>query len=265
MNNVHIAVLAAALVSALPAATAEHPRPGRNDLSIRGKGQEMYYVAGRAAGESPGCVLFVPGDGGWRGTAVEMADTIASWGYSVFGLDTKHYLESFTDSGSRLKPREMASDMETAGRWASAENGSSCTFVGWSQGAAMGVLALSTDRGKDAFSGLVAVGLPESAVLGWTWKDTLASAAKREPDEPHFAVEPLLRGVAPEPFWMIQASGDEYTTPAAARKLFAAAAPPSRFVEIEGSNHRFDGKREQFYSRLREGLDWVAHPPRRNP
>jgi alpha/beta superfamily hydrolase len=183
----------------------------------------------------------------------------------VYGLDTKRYLEGFTGDGLSLAPRQMAGDMETLGRWTGERDGRSCTFVGWSQGAAMGVLAISTAEGKDAFSGLVAVGLPESAVLGWTWKDTLASAARREPDEPHFAVEPLLHDVAPEPVWMIHASGDEYTTPAVARRLFAAAGPSGRFIEIEGGNHRFDGKKDEFYGRLREGLDWVAHPPRQAP
>jgi len=53
-----------------------------------------------SANVSSVAVIFLPGDGGWRGTAVAMGRTIASWGYDVYGFDTKKYLAAFTISGA---------------------------------------------------------------------------------------------------------------------------------------------------------------------
>ena len=228
-------------------------------LALRGQPQTIVQLqASNDAGRQHPAILFLPGDGGWRGAAVSMAQAMAGWGYPVFGFDTKSYLEGFTRNGSTIRQAEMAADLETAGRWVAKRTGRPCVFVGWSQGAGMGVLALSSSEGRQAFRGLVTIGLPESAVLGWSWKDTLAVVAHREPDEPHFATAPLLGSISPAPLWMIHASGDEYTGAATARRLFAAAREPKQYREVDGGNHRFDGRREEFLKNLREGLEWVS-------
>jgi len=238
---------------------AETVRPGRNNLSIRGQDQDIYFYSGSAGSKwSKPPVLFLPGDGGWRGAAVSIAETISSWGYDVYGFDTKRYLESFTPGNATLEPPQMGQDMESLGQWISARNPGRSVVIGWSQGAGMGVLAIASDGGKYLFQGLITLGMPESAVLGWKWKDTLAVLARREPDEPHFAIDPLLPAISPLPLWMIHATGDEYTRPEIARRLFASAKEPKRIQIIEGGNHRFDGRREEFFQSLKEGLAWVT-------
>lgn len=109
---------------------------------------------------------------------------------------------------------------------------------------------------------MITLGLPESAVLGWQWKDTLAVLARREPDEPHFPVRPLLASLAPAPLLMIHGCEDEYTRPAEAREMFALAREPKRLVEIRGANHRFDGRRDELFRAVQEGLAWMASPAR---
>lgn len=228
-------------------------------LVLRGQPQNIAFLPPPNGGAvNRPAVLFLPGDGGWRGTAVAMGRAMADWGYPVFGLDTKTYLEGFTQNGSTIAQRDMIADLETAGRWVATRTGRRCVFVGWSQGAGMGVLALASPGGRDVFQGLVTIGLPELAVLGWTWKDSLAVLAHREPDEPHFATAPLLPGVAPAPLWMIHAAGDEYTGADAARRMFASAREPKQYREVDGGNHRFDGRRGEFLRHLREGLEWVS-------
>ena len=133
------------------------------------------------------------------------------------------------------------------------------TVLGWSQGAAMAVLAAAGGAGPDR---VITLGLPGAAVLGWNWKDTLAVAAGREPEEPHFPVRPLLACVAPKPLWMIHGSRDEYTSPEAAGALYATAAEPKRLVEIEGANHRFDNRRSELFQAIRAGLEWQAEETR---
>ena len=122
----------------------------------------------------------------------------------------------------------------------------------------MAVAATTGNPPKNPIHGIVTLGLPESAVLGWDWKATLAIVARRKPDQPVFQVKPLLGGVAPTPVWMILGSKDEYTTSEAGRALFQAAREPKRFDEIEGANHRFDGRLTELYRSMKAGLEWIA-------
>ncbi|MEP7362072.1 MAG: alpha/beta fold hydrolase [Acidobacteriota bacterium] len=236
---------------------APNPSPS---LVIRGKPQSVSFISSSPAPLSAAqphdrAVLLLPGDGGWRGLAITIGEEVSRWNYDVYGFDTKQYLESFTESKKTLSESEMRADMHAIVEWIRARGAKSVTILGWSQGAGMAVLAAGEDAGRP--DGVVTLGLPESAVLGWNWKDTLAVIAHREPDEPHVAMKSYLADVTPVPIWMIHGTLDEFTTPEAARTLFSLASEPKRLVEIEGGNHHFDGKRDRLYQALREGLDWV--------
>ena len=179
-------------------------------------------------------------------------------GYDVYGFDTKQYLEGFSSGSAKLSATEMRRDLSEVVDWVRSRGASSVTVLGWSQGAGMAFLA-AHDRATRV-DGVLTMGLPESAVLGWNWRDTLAAIARREPEEPHFSVKSLLPAVAPTPLWMIHGAQDEYTTPETARSLYSEAKEPKRFVQIDGGNHRFDGKRAELFQALREGLEWVRKP-----
>jgi fermentation-respiration switch protein FrsA (DUF1100 family) len=56
---------------------------------------------------------------------------------------------------------------------------------------------------------------------------------------------------------MIQSSRDEYVPVEEARRLFAAAGEPKRFVLVEARNHRFDGNQPEFFRQLRAMIEWV--------
>jgi pimeloyl-ACP methyl ester carboxylesterase len=131
-------------------------------------------------------------------------------------------------------------------------------LVGWSQGAGMAVAAVSGGQARSPIHGVITLGLPESAVLGWDWKATLAIVARRDPDQPTFPVKPLLGNIAPTPIWMIHGSEDEYTTPETARELFQAVSAPKQLREIGGANHRFDGHQDELFRSLKEGLEWIG-------
>ncbi len=203
-------------------------------------------------------VIFLPGDGGWRGTAVSISRTISSWGYDVYGFDTKKYLESFSEGGTKLSQQELTADMRSLAGQVAGASKRRVILVGWSQGAGMAVAAASGLQSPGPIQGILTLGLPESAVLGWDWKATLAVIARREPDQPSFTVKPLLPKVAPAPLWMICGSDDEYTTVESARSLFHSANEPKRMEEIAGANHRFDGHQDELYSSLKKGLAWIS-------
>lgn len=252
--------LSLTLLAASLAALAQTPVPGKNAFLLRGQRQDIYYLPGARGGQSAsGRVLFVPGDGGWRGFAITMGKTVAGWGYDVYGIDTKRYLESFTGA-TNLKETEVMADFRTVAQWTGK---SGCVhLMGWSEGAGLVLLAAASEDNRRVFCGLVTIALGETSVLGWRTVDNITWITKRQPNEPTFPSLPYMAKVSPLPFVMIHATGDEYTPQPAARKMFAAAGEPKRFSLIPAQNHHFDGGQDQFFRALREGLDWAARQKR---
>jgi type IV secretory pathway VirJ component len=226
-------------------------------IVVRGKLQALPRMrSGSTAARA--AVVFLPGDGGWRGAAVRMANAVASWGYDVFGFDTRRYLEANSQNGTKLSPDNLAADMRSIAEQVGAVTRKPVVFVGWSQGAGMAIAAIADNGTRRSAEGVITLGLPESAVLGWDWKAALAVLANRDPGQPSFSVAPLLPHVAPARICMIYGSQDEYTQIDRARALFRAASEPKRLQEIAGANHRFDGHQDELFRSMREGLEWIA-------
>ena len=226
-------------------------------LTLRGRSQSLIRLQ-PSAGDPRATVIFLPGDGGWRGAAVSIARTMIPWGYDVYGFDTKKYLEGFSENGSKLSQRQMAEDMRLLAQYVRGGSPRPVIFVGWSQGAGMAVAAVAGSQAQTSIKGVVTLGLPESAVLGWDWKATLSIIARREPDQPTFAVKPLLREIASTPLWMIHGSNDEYTSLDAERALYQSVGEPKKLDEIAGANHKFDGHLDELNRSLKAGLQWIV-------
>lgn len=171
-----------ALVSSI--ALADGPKQGRNQIVIRGQEQDVYFYPAPATG-ARGKVLFVPGDGGWRGFATQIAAQLQAAGYEVYGLDTRRYLESFTERGG-LKTSEIGGDFQKIAAWIRQGSSKPLLFAGWSEGAGLGLVAVSDPQNKNVFQGLVAIGMGEHNLLAWRWSDTWAAVAKKMPNEPTF-------------------------------------------------------------------------------
>jgi fermentation-respiration switch protein FrsA (DUF1100 family) len=261
MNPRRLAAFALAAVCCAPGLRAQAPAGSKLPVSLRGQPQDVYFYP--APAKPPlGRLLFAPGDGGWRGLAVTIAETAASWGYDVYGLDTKRYLGSFTTSQATLRETEVMADMRAIAEAVRRGSQDRLIFAGWSEGAGLSVLAGVPEENKKIFRGVVAIGLADSAVLGWRWTDSITYVTKKKPDEPKFATAPYLPKIAPLPFFMIHSSGDEYTNVPQAKKLFDAAREPRRFWLVKAQNHRFDGNRDDFFRALRESLGWISRTTR---
>lgn len=252
-------VLAPLLAGLLSARATGHASP-----QIGGRPQEVFFYPGGPEPARCPRVLFVPGDGGMWGQACLIAHTIASWGYDVYALDTKEYLESFTD-GERLGEEQVMDHFHQLGQWVAGGDSTRVALVGWSEGAGLGLLAAAAPQNKGLFSGLIAIGLSESSALGWHWQDDLTYLTKNDPDEPEFPSAPYLPRVAPLPLLMIQASEDVYVSSAVARGLFALAGRPKCFALVRAEDHRFSGNEAEFYRVLRAGLEWLGAGPQRPP
>ncbi len=258
MNRYWLPLLAAGVLAGLSTGWAQPLSPGKNAVTVRGQRQDVYFYPAPAGG-SKGTVLFAPGDGGWRGFGITMAETIAGWGYNVYGLDTKRYLESFTTSKSKLtEPDVMADFRVIAGRVARGPS-DKVILAGWSEGAGLMLLAAAAGD-KKLYRGVVAIGLPQSSVLGWRWADNVTYVTKQEPKEPHFPSMPYLPKVASLPLFLIASTRDEYTSSAVTKNMFAAAGEPKKIAWVEADDHRFTGNRDAFFRTLREALEWTSQP-----
>ncbi len=222
-------------------------------MPLRGRPLSIAHVAPWGPARQA-AVLFLPGDGGWHGFAITIGNRMAAAGYDVYALDTRDYLEAFT-SGHALSVRDVADDLGSIASAIRRQSGASVQLVGWSEGAALVIAAAAVK--PTAFSGVVACGVPEQGTLGWRLRDSIASLAGREPDEPQFDVAPLLAELTTTPLMMIQATHDPFTTMERAQALFARARGPKRLAFIEARNHRFDGGTERFFAALLDGLQWV--------
>jgi pimeloyl-ACP methyl ester carboxylesterase len=220
-------------------------------VAVRGHDLPLPHVV---IAEPRASVLFLPGDGGWRGFALTIANTMAAGGYDVYGLDTRDYLEAFTGT-SVLSVAQIGEDLATMTAAIRQHNHRNVILVGWSEGAALVVAAAALN--PSSCSGVIAFGMPEQAALAWRLRDSLASLAGREPDEPEFEVGPLLARLQAIPLVMIQATHDPYTAIDRARALFERVPAPKRLQFIEARNHRFDGGTKEFFAALDEGLAWV--------
>jgi alpha-beta hydrolase superfamily lysophospholipase len=232
--------------------TAQKPalRTGANAVSIRGVAQAVYFYTGGSGGAERPCVLFAPGDGGWRGFAITLAAQVAAWGYDVYGLDTKEYLTSFTGK-TNLKEADVAADMRTLADFVRGKR--NVILIGWSEGAGLMVLAAAAPT-KAAYAGLITMGLGDTNVLGWRFVDNLTYLTGKTPDEPTFSALSFMPKIAPLPLVMFQAEKDQYVTRDEANRLFGAAVEPKRFVLIPAQNHRFEGAQPEFFRRLKDAL-----------
>ena len=257
---IHGAVLLVSLFLPFSGTTAQTCVPGRNTLSIRGQPQDLYFCPADQSTPRRGTVLFLPGDGGWRGFAIDIAQQMAAWGYDVYGLDTKTYLASFTGQTKSLQEADVTRDLQEITQWIRRTRPTSVTLVGWSEGAGLVILAAAVE--KNIFSGVVALATTDTAVLGWRVIDDLTYLTGRNPHEPSFAVGPYLAKIAPLPIVMIQASRDRDAPLEAAKTLFALASEPKRLYVVDARNHRFDEGREEFFRVLQESLRWMDQAAR---
>jgi dienelactone hydrolase len=247
-----LCVAAALLVATIASGQTAAPRD--NTVVIRGQKQELHRHPPTATPLNKK-VLFVPGVGGWRGWAITIAQTMASWGYDVQGWDTKVYLDGFTGKAP-LTEADVMSDFRELADWMTNRSGERVSLVGWSEGAGMGVLGAAGERNKSVFEGFVGFGLGDENAIAWHWADNLLSLATK-PNEPTFRASDYMARIAPVPFFMIQSTHDQYTPLDEAKRLFGLARDPKRFALIEGRNHRFDGNQDEFFRTLREGLRWI--------
>ncbi len=248
---------AAVILCLLPATALAELHPELNHVAIRGQQQNLYFFpAAKVGSGSKGTVLFSPGDGGWRGFAISVAQHIAAAGYDTYGFDTRLYLSSFTTKENTLNPSDVMRDYGELIRLIQGKNRSPVLLVGWSEGAGLDLLAAVAAENTALIAGFVAIGLPTRSILGWRSADTLTWITKRLPKEPTFASSDYL-GKLEVPFFMIHSRGDEFTPVSDAEQMFNLPKSRKRLIVLNARNHRFDGAHDEFFANLANGLEWI--------
>jgi pimeloyl-ACP methyl ester carboxylesterase len=236
----------------------------KNTVAIRGRPQDIYlYPAVGPGGHRK--LLFVPGDAGCRGFGAEIAQELAKAAYNTYCLDTLRYLRSMT-GGTVLSTGDIASDFRQIARWIVPNGHTRLLLVGWSEGAGLDLVAAADELNHDIFSGVIAIGTPETNILAWRWWDAGAWVTKRVPREPTFSSAQFIPKVSPLPLFLIASTSNEYVTPEETRALFSAAREPKQLVVIDAKDHKYRGNTERFLTVLRQALDWIEqyHRPVRH-
>jgi dienelactone hydrolase len=229
---------------------------GWKDVALRGSQQHVLHLPGKHTHHT--AILFLPGDGGWRGAAKDMAAAIATSGYDVFVWDTKHYLTSFTALQGQLHENEIGPDFAAMRRTLVPNAHQPVVLVGWSQGAAMSAVAAASPEGKAAYAGAILLALPDAGVLAWRWKDNLTYLTGKLPNEPAFSTENYLGQMSPLPAAVIQAGKDRFTAKQVSQRLISRMHRPRRVRTLEDAEHDFGPNRSAMYHELNAALLWIT-------
>jgi alpha-beta hydrolase superfamily lysophospholipase len=245
-----VSVLASSLLLSLAASAAV---PATEALTIRGQEQRL-----RLYGTRGGPVAVVAsGDGGWVHLGPYVAEFLAGQGYFVVGLDSKAYLSSFTRGDTTLSTTDVPGDFAVLVDYASRGGRAPPVLVGVSEGAALAVLAATSDSTKSKVAGVVGLGMPDRAELGWRFRDSMIYVTKGVPREPLFSTAELIGKVAPLPVVAIHSTRDEFVSVDEVRRVMDRALEPKQLWLIEAANHRFSGKEPDLNQKLMDSIAWI--------
>lgn len=240
----------AAVLLAASAAAAETTET----LAVRGR-QLSLRVYGPPDGDP---TVVASGDGGWVHLGPEVAELLAGRGRYVVGVDSKEYLSRFTFGPHALSPADVPADFEALVERARHGRSGRVLLVGVSEGAALCVLAASDPALQPRVEGVLALGLPDEAELGWRLRDSLIWLTRKTPDEPLFRSSEYVPRLGPVPLAALHSTNDEFVPLHEVQRVMSVAGATKRLWVIPAHNHRFSGATEEFHQKLGEAMEWIT-------
>ncbi len=251
MKRLALASVAVTSVSLLSCAWAAGPRAEAIDL--RGHPQTL-----RVYGPARGPVAIVAsGDGGWLHLGPDVAEFLAGRGFVVLGFDSKGYLSSFTTRAGTLSPTDVPGDFVSLLDRAMQTGTGAPVLVGVSEGAALAVLAATQKNVKAKALGVIGLGLPDKAELGWRFRDSIIYITKGVPDEPTFSTAEIVDQVAPLPLVAIHSTRDEFVPVEEIQRVMSRAREPKQLWILPASNHRFSDSQPGLQQKLLDAIEWM--------
>jgi predicted alpha/beta hydrolase family esterase len=238
------------------AACAHLPKPvepfssSRTVVRVQGEWLSVRLSQPTAVSPQMPLVLFITGDGGWRGKDLDAFNHLIGWGYPVVGVSAPEYLRHL--AGELIGPQALADDIATI--IAVGDKGLHLAasipvlLVGVSRGADLVVVAAAQRSLRAPVQGVLAVALTKEEEYVRRRRRPEASLLAR----PYVA---LRRVVAP--VCVIQSTNDEYVSAADARQLFGPDTNDRQFHAIESRNHSFSDARDELYATMRTSLHWI--------
>jgi pimeloyl-ACP methyl ester carboxylesterase len=238
---------------------------GEQRLDFPLRGRTLTISVYRSARAQPlGTIIMGSGDVGWVGLAVDLSEYLSGEGYTVVGINVRQYLGAFTSGKVTLTTSQPPADYELLFHFLKARNLISPPVVvaGVSEGAALAVLAGARPQNRAWLNGVMTMGLPPTAELGWRWSDFTSWITKKDSNEPMFAPKEFVPAIAPLPLCMLQSMTDEYVSESDYRTFERIAREPKKFVLIKASNHRFTDRRKELQAEVLGCLAWMReHQP----
>ena len=239
-----VPIVLLALLAAYVHRRAPPPGPPAADIRVGPAGwvdpsfgRIMLY---RPAGAPRGLVLFLSGDGGWRGTVDGMARTLAEHGLLVAGLSTGRLLRHVEqETRGCAQPNfpllGLAADIEHRTGFARYARP---VLIGYSAGATLAYGAIA-QAPAGSYAGAVSIAFSPDIVGTKPWCPGRALTATRVAEPAPYDRPGWLFAARrpPLPWTMIQGRADGVVDFATAR-AFAAAAQ-GRFVALPGVDHGF--------------------------
>jgi alpha-beta hydrolase superfamily lysophospholipase len=227
--------------------------PATEAFSIRGHEQSL-----RVYGARGGPVAVVAsGDGGWVHLGPYVAEFLSSKGYFVVGFDSRAYLSSFTKGETTLSTADVPGDVAALVDYASKGAREPPVLLGVSEGAALLVLAAANDATRSKVAGVIGLGLPDQAELGWRFRDSVIYLTKGVPKEPLFSTAEVIGKVAPLPLVAIHSTKDEFVSLDEIKRVMSQAREPKQLWLIEADNHRFAGHEQELNQKLLDAIAWL--------
>jgi 2-polyprenyl-6-methoxyphenol hydroxylase-like FAD-dependent oxidoreductase len=211
-------------------------------------------------------LLYVTGDGGWRGKDLDTWRHLMSLGRPAAGFSAPDYLDHLRNDADSIPPSVLTRDfwaiIVAARRALGVEDGVAVTLVGVSRGAGLVVVAASDPMLRPLVSGVLAVALTgeEEYVRHRLRLPFIRRAAhdRAGDDDLEMAKPYQLLPRIEVPVALIQSSHDQYVPAGEARLLFGPDTVERRFHGIESRDHSFSDRRQELYRAIADSLDWLA-------
>ena len=217
----------------------------RSEIAL-GETRVLLHIAQPSGGSVPNMLLFhVTGDSGWYGLDPVFFDTMAGRGHAIAGVSARALRARLEALGVEATPARLGEEylrlIDAAGARLSLAPGTPVIITGLSRGAGLAVVAASQPQVSQRIAGVLVMGL--TAVEGTV-----------RPAEAPFA---LLDRIGC-PLVLLQSTHDRHVPAAEARRLFGPDVQDRKLVAIEAQGHTFGGNREELFTQVEAGLDWIA-------
>src|SRR3954469_18037094 len=210
-------------------------------------------------------VVFVTGDGGWRGKDLDLFNHLVEWGYPVVAFSAPDYLNHLASGAESVLPSVLANDfvgvIDIARRDFGLPPAVPVVLTGVSRGADLVVVAAAQGALRAPVAGVLAVALTKEEEFVRHHRHSGRQDGAAGADADWVMAEPyaLLPDVH-APVCVIQSAHDQYVPAAEARSLFGPDTPTRRLYAIASRNHSFSDARDDLYEAMRTSLAWLAAP-----